>query len=574
MDSHQLVEPKEADNFPQEIRDLLESKGLAKADAERLARFLFSPGVFDQAGLEEDVSAANRLLCALETVVKIIVDENRGNRDLQLGSFLLSVAGLAPPYSTALKPMDQGSVLQEEGRVRWVIPHWIGRGFDELQIDSVKFLSRPDSKRKQLHPDFIYQVLLPRIDLAAYLNWDALPRTKRKGFSNMDFEDCRLLEYWLIHELDQKLSALGNGIPIHELPESVVLQKIFSRFAACPKESLAGEIMGLVHAVEDAMICTKLNHFGDGFAVVAEDLKPLVELVEALNPWISCDKTLRHAWRYVACRTFGPEFGGADGLSDVQRNQLLQEARVDLGRLRVELRQNPDSCDWPFAQEALQTLRCFGKPWEALSLLLQAFRVLPKPGVTSDLRYWNEGGSGDRVDEPWSKIPTWIASTLYADNLRDKVVEDPKLLRLREEFAVYCLKRLKTKDGTREAPRQPVALKNEDLMEPGVWWRRCYVKAVRELRVNPRGKSHHVLHWSAQHDPDDMVRSFAKEAYQSMRHQEALTDEMSPRRPLMAAFWWLRQAHRLELNLPVDREGAQQTRTKELRRIKEKDLNG
>jgi hypothetical protein len=274
----------------------------------------------------------------------------------------------------------------------------------------------------------------------------------------------------------------------------------------------------------------------------------------------------------VANRAFGPEFGNYDeGLSDADRATLVEHARIDLAGFRNELRDRPDTVDWDCANEALLTLRCFGKAWDALSPLLQALRLLPEAGVNADLRYWGEAGDRERINEPWDKIPTWIANTLYADGLRREMPQDPKLVGVRESFASYCLKRLTTVDTPRGPKCSTSVLKNEDFVEPSVWWRRFYAKAIGELRVNPKGNSHHILYWSSKNDPDELVSVFSKESYELIRHPKSFGDQVSPRRPLMAAFWWLRQAHRRELGFEVCAEGANSTRQKEMRRIKERD---
>jgi hypothetical protein len=48
---------------------------------------------------------------------------------------------------------------------------------------------------------------------------------------------------------------------------------------------------------------------------------------------------------------------------------------------------------------------------------------------------------------------------------------------------------------------------------------------------------------------------------------------MSPRRAVLGAFWWLRQAHLKSLGIEIDRDGAQRTRIKELSRTKERMAN-
>ena len=107
------------------------------------------------------------------------------------------------------------------------------------------------------------------------------------------------------------------------------------------------------------------------------------------------------------------------------------------------------------------------------------------------------------------------------------------------------------------------------MVEPNADWRHCYVRAVRELRVNPGKRGHHTLHWSSQHDPSPAVREAARVAYHEISSYVKLEEGRSPRSAIFAAYWWLRQAHLLALGIQPDADGAQRTRIKELRRTKE-----
>jgi len=120
------------------------------------------------------------------------------------------------------------------------------------------------------------------------------------------------------------------------------------------------------------------------------------------------------------------------------------------------------------------------------------------------------------------------------------------------------LARLKSKERTANG--------ETEFIEPNPMWRAGYAHALRELRANPGGRGHRALQWSFKNDPDEDVRAAAELAYQVVRKSHGVPLEQSPRRPLYAAFWWLRQAHVLSMSEIPDERGAQRTFNKEIRR--------
>ena len=72
--------------------------------------------------------------------------------------------------------------------------------------------------------------------------------------------------------------------------------------------------------------------------------------------------------------------------------------------------------------------------------------------------------------------------------------------RLREEFAKFCLDRLKTK-GKQKASSRDKQFSDKDFVEPRPLWRQGYVQALAALRVNPGGRAHRTLFWLSQNDP-------------------------------------------------------------------------
>ena len=202
---------------------------------------------------------------------------------------------------------------------------------------------------------------------------------------------------------------------------------------------------------------------------------------------------------------------------------------------------------------ALGTLAVCGGLAEVIKAGVLLLRALPEPAVSADLRWWNE--------EPLEVAPpkwSWLVSTLVAlVHSRGGVEQaaDPELREARSALARFLLDRLK--------PRRDLEA-TEDRLEPDARWRRCCIRAVRELAVNPDGRGHRTLHHAADGDPDEAVRASAREGYDEVRRSDGSTGDVSPRRRLVAALWWLRQAHRLALGLDVDAAGARRTRQREI----------
>ena len=227
-----------------------------------------------------------------------------------------------------------------------------------------------------------------------------------------------------------------------------------------------------------------------------------------------------------------------------------------------------------FYYTAAKVLHIFASPWKRLKPLLLAFTEMKVQAVTSDLRAWPEFGRKEKLPYPYSDVAQWIATAMYSENLWDELDKDPHLQGLREEFAKFCLERLKTK-GKKVTSSEDKQFTNVDFTEPRPVWRQGYVQALAALRVNPGGRAHRTLFWLSQNDPDETVRDLAKRAHKRIRHLDRkkpnLDKGASPRRPLFEAFWWLRQAHLITLGIEIDQAGAMRTRRRELHRTQEKD---
>jgi len=261
-----------------------------------------------------------------------------------------------------------------------------------------------------------------------------------------------------------------------------------------------------------------------------------------------------------------------DSLGPKEAARAAASAKEALGRLRHVAREaESDPETGPirdftehYGRAPFVIARCEGI-WPAMKCLLLLLRALTVPAVASDLRTRAEEGLPPPPPR-WS----WVAENLLMlvhELARREQRADPGLVELRTELVRFCLDRLRTRD--RNAVEGNIG--NEDMIETNPAWRMCCIRAVRELRANPRRRGHHVLHWSFHNDPDEAVRHAAKTAYGEMTKGSRLPEDMSPRRPIFAALWWLRQAHLLALGVPIDKQGARRTRQVETRRTQMED---
>jgi len=197
--------------------------------------------------------------------------------------------------------------------------------------------------------------------------------------------------------------------------------------------------------------------------------------------------------------------------------------------------------------------------WKGLKPLLLAFRDLPVQGVGVDLRYWIDLRASDNPPDA-ACLFRQIADLLHAHSAEEQR-SDPGLRKVRTEFGLFCLSRLKP------APHKLGAGPLGPPTEPDPRWRLGYVRALSELEVNPKGEGHHVLHRAMENDPDVEVRAAAMKAYEQVRQIRGseLREGVSPRRLVFAALWHLRYAHLLALGIKPDEERAQSTRDRELR---------
>ena len=355
-------------------------------------------------------------------------------------------------------------------------------------------------------------------------------------------------------------------------------------FSSFPKDVLGDKILGLLHAIEYAMNIgsalgkERLDALNDGWRVVAQELIPFMELLNEKQLDSSQERSsLLKAWWRLSVVIYYRSMGGLEsGLSDELRNRLVASAAKHMGMLRKVLRETPedfkhkDSTGAPvydFYNGAFEVLLIFSAPWRCLKSLLLAFTEMTEPALASDLSHW-PGSDREPPSHPYCQVPSWIGIAMYPQNLRNELNRDPHLQGLREEFAKFCLERLKTKKNDTNRSKKVSDYADRDFVEPRSIWRQCYVQALTALRVNPGGRAHRTLFWLSKNDPDETVRTFAQRAHRQIRHlnrnKPNLERGASPRRPLFEAFWWLRQAHLLALGKEIDQADAMRTRRTEL----------
>lgn len=288
------------------------------------------------------------------------------------------------------------------------------------------------------------------------------------------------------------------------------------------------------------------------------------------------DPRLRSAWMLLFRMAWDSE--AADCPAEV-RKRVLDAATEDLSRARslfgpiaVDAADNANRFlqHLPHIERCCKLLAFHRGLWRCMKPLLLALRALRTPALARDLRYWEEFAD-DPPPTPWNAIPGLLNTMFHAYAGREQRA-DPDLGQLRGRMATYLLERLTdrwSQERREAAITKGQARTDDDMTEPAPEWRYCMIRAVVDLRVNPEGKGHRALHWSSTHDPDPRVREAAKSASQTLRHQRGLPQGTSPRRALMSALWWLKQAHMLGLGIQPDPDGAQRTRAKELTRTKE-----
>ena len=557
------------------VKASLQSAGFSAADQGWLVRLFLRPDCFgnpdDSSRFKDDFDdfemGLETVLNALKALVPVTAD-----RQTNLALLFSKMLNLGPGFDRWFLPNIQLKESQE-------IPAWVGEfqrhaNFGTASPNVHKLIEIRDSNNGVFSFDELLPFIFPKgVPLNQIVNMGHLNPVQRQSWGSNDFQDPSELEFWLIWRFQANTERCNT----------VRLQTLLSDFSDVPEADLGDKILGLLHAIGYALSQAlgpgpSLN---EGWQLVARELIPFLVLLSEKQPELQPGRSsLLKAWWHLARILYGKHMGGLEAeLSEELRGRLVKSASRHIGILRSLLRDEPacfereDSPGIPvhdFYEKAFYVLLVLAPPWQRLKPLVLAFSEMKKQAVTSDLRAWPEYGRDEPPPYPYAVVPHWIAISMYPQNLQDELARDPHLRDLREEFAKFCLTRLKTKVKAEHADDT-----DADFVEPRVPWRQCYVQAVKVLRVNPGGRAHRTLFWLSQTDPDDTVRELAKQGYKQLRQLDRRKPNVdkgaSPRRPLFEAFWWLRQAHLLTLERDIDAAGARRTRRKERQRTREKD---
>ncbi len=564
------------------IKQCLQDAGFSRDDQEWLVRVFRRPDCFgDPRG---DAVFKDEFASYFERVLPGVVenlgepDQTEKDRQLRLALLFSFLLGFGPIYHGETSGPNEKLDIPNE-----VIPEWVG-AFQRHADFCVKSLDL--HKLIEIWDEFRFCDMIPflfpkGVPLDRVVNLDLLDPIHLRRWSSNDFGNLEQIEFWFKWRF-------GKNAERCDIIRLDTLLQVFSDF---PEDILGDKILGLLHAIGYAMDVgsalgnERLDALNDGWRLVADELIPFMELLNEQEPESSRERaSLLKAWWRLSVVIYSRSMGGlASGLSDELRNRLVASAAKHMGMLRKVLRETPedfkhkDSIGAPvydFYHKAFEVLLIFSAPWRCLKSLLLTFTEMTEPAVASDLRPWPESDR-EAPPQPYSQVPMWIGIAMYPQNLRDELNRDPHLQGLREEFAKFCLERLKTKKNDTNRSEKVSDYADGDFVEPRPIWRQCYVQALKALRVNPGGRAHRTLFWLSKNDPDETVRVYAQRAHRQIRHlnrnKPNLERGASPRRPLFEAFWWLRQAHLLTLKKQIDQNGAMRTRRTELHRTREKD---
>ena len=566
------------------IKQHLQNAGFSQPDQKWLVDVFKRPDCF---GESRDVSVfKENFINSFEYILPGIVEnlsqpiETEEGRQTCLAFLYGFLLEFGPIYSEVVRP----NVRREESNIHSGSPYWIGEfqkhaNFCAKTLDWDNLIDLKASNSVVFQFDDLLLFLFPKdVPLNQVIDIELLNPIPRRSLSSNDRIGPKELEFWFVWRFGDNEKRF----------DKVKLGTLLEDFSGFPDDVLGDKILGLLNAIDNAMTIAswklpfeeRLDPLNEGWKVVADELIPFLECLDEKQPELSNERSsLLKAWWRLSKLIYGWSNGGLESeLSDELRNRLVESASRHIGILRSVLRDTPEvfeSEDSPgspvsdFYEKAFYALLVFAEPWKRLKPLLLAFTEMNAQAVASHLSFWNESGQ-ENPPYPYSQIPLWIGMSMYPQHLQKELQKDPHLQNLREQFAKFCLGKLRTKEKNKKS-----SYANGDFVEPRPAWRLCYVQALAALRVNPGGRAHRTLFWLLNNDPDETVKELAKRAHKQVRHLDRrkpnLDEGASPRRPLFEAFWWLRQAHLMTLDVEVDRAGAMRTRRKELHRTRERD---
>ncbi len=194
--------------------------------------------------------------------------------------------------------------------------------------------------------------------------------------------------------------------------------------------------------------------------------------------------------------------------------------------------------------------------WSGLHPLLTAFRNSKEVLVNLDL-------------SPEHKLASSITRFFRYSEPKD-------LKALRQDMANEFCKYLSPKtDNLRSAEKYTNADKAEsdyfrlDFTEPSPYWRYAYARSLEDIEATTDGKGHFFherLKKAAENEPCPEVKVRIEKTISKLeRIRKSVSHGNHHTRRLYEAFWWLREAHRRSLGLPIDTEASKLLRIKEWR---------
>lgn len=560
------------DSSQEEISDIkqqLQDTGFSNEDSEWLVDILKRPDCFGDpkqySTFNEEFSVNYQYILqgALQKASEPIQDRKNCQTTLSLLFHALLGFGV---LSEDWLPNIQLKKLNDSTN----IPEWVHK-FQESAQFRIQNLDWNQLTELPHFEDLLPFLFPEGVQLNQIVNLDLLNPIKKQGWSSNDFNDPEQLEFWLIWRFKENSKRYNI----------IRLDTLLQDFSNMAEDVLGNKVLGLINAISYGMHMAshsakeRIDALNDGWSLVAHELIPFLDLLTEKNPELNQNpSSLLKAWWGLSKVIYSWSMGGLEDKlpADIQE-KLIESASRHIGFLRKVLRDTPEVFEdrdvHDFYQKAFYVLLSFASPWKRLKALLLVFTQMKSKAVASHLGFWNESEI-ESPPYPFSDIPLWIGMSMYPQHLQTELNRDPYLQELREEFAKFCLERLKTKIKDKDSN-----LTDEDFIEPRPAWRQCYVQALKALRVNPGGRGHRTLFWLSNNDPNDDVRILSKKAHKLVRHLDRdkpnLDEGASPRRSLFEAFWWMRQAHLRTLDIDIDQAGAMRTRRKELHRTQEKD---
>jgi hypothetical protein len=577
-----VIEPEQ----PIDIKDeaeyyLIESnvpKEYAKWLAEIVTHAKFLPKVYEKVSDSDDL---NQLPNEIEQVIDFISDEFRKSERESEVALIFFIYDLLVEnrWGEKYKPIVWVNenelnewvaiIFKNMNRFNWkkgIIDFLKERNWNYHHKHFKHFLSLLDYGAQTWSglDQTIFVDILEGVDVQILAEMGSSPRGQQDGFSNPE-----RLEYWLMYNPTEMLELFLIVLTHVDVSEiGLIIIGTYRAFL----DTMMKQRRKLDNAESNNLMHQTQIAFYNYVLLIEDRLKIDSEnrsLLKAL--WLYSKK--QHDFLFEGFSAVGPE------LSKSQVKRFNNIASQELGKLRTHIKhwietRTENEFDPEYYNCLVYYLSYYKSHWVVIKHLLVTFSSLTTLAVANDLRYWDERHK-DRVPQPWSWIPNYIVYMLryFIRSQPDKVAYK----KLIEEFAQFCLTRIKT--PKKVTIPEGDKLRNADFVDDRPIWRLCYIRALRELKINPKGKSHLVLKWVSVYDPNEEICAAAKTVYKTMRHENATPGAQHPAISFMMAFFWIKQAHFLALDIPDQEKlkeysrGMQRTRTKEIDILKKQFLN-